>query len=233
MNLKNKMTKADEILSFYASLNFTDKLPGGIGIMNPYQDSLSIRSLCAQFYHKYYNDHLTRKLILGINPGRLGAGATGIPFTDTKRLNVDCGIAYDGFTTHEPSSVFVYKVIEAYGGPEKFYADFYINSICPLGFVKIVGNKEINYNYYDSSTLQNAMSAFIKWNLAEQIKISGQNQIAYVLGTGKNFNYLQKFNEKYKLFDEILPLEHPRYVMQYKAKSMNHYIDHYLQAFTR
>jgi hypothetical protein len=88
---------------------------------------------------------------LGINPGRFGAGVTGIPFTDTKRLEEKCWLTIEGLTTYEPSSVFVYDVIEAYGGVEKFYSDYYISSVCPLGFVKFnEKGKEINYNYYDS-----------------------------------------------------------------------------------
>jgi hypothetical protein len=67
----------------------------------------------------------------------LGAGATGIPFTDTKRLESDCAESKTpDIATHEPSSVFVYEMIKAYGGPKNFYGnDFYISSVSPLGFV--------------------------------------------------------------------------------------------------
>ena len=82
------------------------------------------------------------------------AGATGIPFTDTKRLSEVCGIESSSFQTHEPSSVFVYDVIKEFGGSEKFYDKFYINSICPLGFIEQnqKGNW-VNCNYYDYNEL--------------------------------------------------------------------------------
>jgi hypothetical protein len=36
--------------------------------------------------------------------------------------------------------------------------------------------------------------------------------------------------ERLGLFDRIIALEHPRYVMQYKARSLEVYIDKYLHA---
>jgi len=223
------MTNADKILHFFAEVNFSGALPPGIQVMNPYQESEYIRTLCHQFYHKYYNDENTRTLILGINPGRLGAGATGIPFTDTKRLNEQCAISNTGFITHEPSSVYVYEMIAAYGGPEEFYKKFYINSVCPLGFIKKEQDKVINYNYYDSKSLLESVEAFIIQNIRQQIDIAGNSDVCYCLGTGKNFQYLNKLNMQYKFFKKVIPLEHPRYIMQYKNKEKEKYIMEYLE----
>ncbi|HMR86759.1 MAG TPA: DUF4918 family protein [Saprospiraceae bacterium] len=220
---------SDRILDFYANVHFEGCLPDGIKIMNPYRESAEIRDICGKFYSKYYSDHNPRKLILGINPGRLGAGATGLPFTDTKRLNDHCGIPYDGFVSHEPSSVFIYDVIHAFGGPDAFYRQFYINSVCPLGFtIDKTDGKSVNYNYYDSIPLEKAVRDFIIENIKVQISLAGRNDICYCLGTGKNYTYLSKLNEKYKFFGTIIPLEHPRYVMQYKSKSKEKYVDDYL-----
>src|SRR5271170_1920364 len=127
-------TFSSKVIQFNKQLSFTEELPNGIRVMNPFKDNKEIISITEIFYNKFYNDNRKRKLILGINPGRLGAGSTGIPFTDTKRLAGICNIKSASFNTHEPSSVFVYDVIEKYGGAENFYANFYIHSICPLGF---------------------------------------------------------------------------------------------------
>src|ERR1051326_6836437 len=102
-----KLTFADKILKFNKGLNYSGKLPKGIGIMNPFQGE-QIISVTKEFYQKFYNDNKKRYMILGINPGRHGAGITGLPFTDTKRLAEHCGITLNGFSSHEPSSVFVY-----------------------------------------------------------------------------------------------------------------------------
>lgn len=103
-------------------------------------------------------------------------------------MNECCGIRYDKFVTHEPSSVYVYDVIAAYGGPKAFYSKFYINSVCPLGFVKHEGSKSINYNYYDSKDLQEVMLDFIIDNIQQQIAIAGKSDKCYCFGTGKIFN---------------------------------------------
>ncbi len=196
--------------------------------MTPYSDSKEILDLCKAFYTKYYDDTNPRKLILGINPGRLGAGSTGIPFTDTKRLNEKCGIPFTQFATHEPSSVFIYEMIDAFGGAEAFYKQFYINSVFPLGFLKTDGNRAVNYNYYDSKALTDAVEDFIIENIKLQLQICGGGRVCYCLGSGKNYAYLSKMNEKQDIFDDIIPLEHPRFIMQYKTKEKQKYIDDYL-----
>jgi hypothetical protein len=222
------MTRAERILDYHYNLHFEGQLPEGISWLNPFEDTGNIKRIIHEFYHKFYSDTQPRTLILGINPGRLGAGATGIPFTDTKRLISHCGIPCQEFKTHEPSSVFIYDVIEAYGGATKFYKDFYINSVCPLGFVLNKNNKKVNFNYYDSKALLQCVEPFIIENIKTQIEIAGLSERVYCLGTGKNFDYLSRINHLYGFFKEIIPLEHPRFIMQYKNKEKDSYIKQYL-----
>jgi len=227
-------TFADKIIAFNRSLEFNGILPEGINIMNPFRENDQIMAVSSTFYKKYYNDYKTRHLILGINPGRFGAGVTGIPFTDTKRLNDPCGIACPGKVTHEPSSVFVYEVIKAYGGVQKFYNDFYINSVFPLGFtIRDGSGKEKNYNYYDSKELTTAIYDFSIENIRKQIALGIETDICFCFGTGKNEQFLRAVNKEFGFFKEIIALEHPRFVMQYKSKSKQEYIEKYLQAFNK
>src|ERR1700748_2326285 len=116
------MSRAAEIIKFLESLrdSRTD-LPPGIQLINPHDQNPEVMHTVRLFYQKYYGDDASRILILGINPGRLGVGMTGIPFTDPKRLVSVLGLPYSGKVTHEPSSVFVYDMVDAFGGPEKFY----------------------------------------------------------------------------------------------------------------
>lgn len=202
--------------------------------MNPFREFEQTTRISQLFYRKYYNDDNPRHIILGINPGRFGGGITGIPFTDPKRLKSECHIDYDGKSAHEPSSVFVYEMIHAYGGVEAFYNKFYINSLCPLGFTTIDNNgKEKNYNYYDSRELENTVSSFIIDNVRTQIDLGVATDICFCFGTGKNETYLRKLNDKHHFFKEVIALEHPRFIMQYKAKSKQFYIDKYIEAFSR
>ena len=85
-------TTADKIISFCFSLDFNGSLPDGISVMNPFRNNPRTMAVVSQFYRKFYTDNKERRLILGINPGRFGAGITGIPFTDTVRLREKCGL---------------------------------------------------------------------------------------------------------------------------------------------
>lgn len=171
-------------------------------------------------------------MILGINPGRFGGGLTGIPFTDPKRLKTECNIDYMGKAAHEPSSVFVYEIIHAYGGVAEFYNKFYINSLCPLGFTTVDDKgREKNYNYYDSKELMDAVGGYIIENVRKQIALGVNTDVCFCFGTGKNENYLRRLNEEHGFFGKIVALEHPRFIMQYKAKTKQFYIDKYVGAF--
>lgn len=198
--------------------------------MNPFSESDETMRIVKEFYNKYYNDENERHIILGINPGRFGGGLTGIPFTDPKRLMSECGISFNGKVTHEPSSVFIYKMINAYGGVEKFYRNFFINSPCPLGFTSNKNGKEINHNYYDSNELMSAVKGFMIDSMKELIKLGIKTDTCICLGTGKNEKILNRLNSEFRFFKKIIAVEHPRYIMQYKSKSMDDYIRKYVDA---
>ena len=224
-------TFAERVIEFNKNLKLDVKLPAGIRVMNPFIENPEAMNISSAFYHRFYSDNKERRMILGINPGRHGAGVTGIPFTDTKRLAEKCGLTIDGISTHEPSSVFVYEMIDAYGGVNRFYKDFYINSPCPLGFVKTSEKgKEINYNYYDSRDLAMAVDPFMISSIRAHISTGIDTDAAFCLGTGKNYKVLSRINDEHKFFDKLIPLEHPRYIMQYKSRQIREYIEKYLNA---
>ena len=222
---------AERVIEFNKNLSLDIDLPDGIRAMNPFAENEQALELSSKFYRKYYSDNKVRRLILGINPGRYGAGVTGVPFTDTKRLSDKCGIGFNGITTHEPSSVFVYEVIDSYGGPKRFFSDFYINSPSPLGFVKTNDKgREVNFNYYDSKELAEAVYPFMLKSIKAHIAKGIDTEEAYCLGSGKNYKTLDQINREHKYFGKIVPLEHPRFIMQYRSKQKQHYINKYLEA---
>ena len=227
-------TFAEKVISFYKKLDYKGSLPEGISIMNPFRDNPEIIPVISQFYNKFYNDNRPRHLILGINPGRFGAGVTGIPFTDSKRLKENCGLSIPLLETFETSSVFFYEMIDAYGGAEKFYNMFFISSVSPLGFTtEGSGGNKVNYNYYDSRKLTTCIFDFIVESLIAQLDFNIDKDICFCLGTGKNHKFLVKLNDELRLFDKIVPLEHPRYVMQYKSKKKQQYIDKYITEMSK
>lgn len=223
---------SDKVIAFNKSLSFPGTLPPGIRIMNPFKENPYALEVSSAFYKKYYDDDNERHLVLGINPGRFGGGVTGVPFTDTKRLQADCGIPWADKETHEPSSAFIYEMINAYGGPEKFYSRFYFHSICPLGFTSEKENgKEVNYNYYDSTALFDAVKDFMVSRTKQQMHFAVNKKTVFCLGTGKNEKFISKLNEQHHFFETLVPLEHPRFIMQYKAKQKEQYIMKYIDAF--
>ena len=224
--LLNK-TFAYQAINFNKTLDIPNGLPDDIKMMNPFEKGEAL-SLSHQFYQKFYNDTNERFLILGINPGRHGAGVTGIPFTDTQRLMNECQIKTE-LKTYEPSSVFMYNMIKAYGGVKKFYANFYINSPCPLGLLKQQANGSwLNYNYYDSMKVFHFLEKFICQSVEHLLQLPLYLKKVFCLGKGKNKKFLDKLNNKYCWFEEIIPLEHPRYIRQYKSKYTQEYIQKYL-----
>ncbi len=219
---------AQRVIAFNKSLEINIELPKNIRAMNPFRENPEALEVSSAFYRKFYSDNNPRYLVLGINPGRFGAGVTGIPFTDTKRLKNKCGLEIKQTSTHEPSSVFVYEVIDAWGGPEKFYHQFYINSISPLGFVKTNHkNREVNFNYYDSRELLDKVTPFAVKSIQDHINMGCHTHVCFCMGTGKNFHFLDKLNKEHRFFKNIIPLEHPRYVVQYKSAQMDSYVEKY------
>ncbi len=223
------MNFASKVIAFNTNLVFKGKLPPSISIMNPFKENPYALNISSDFYTKYFSDDNKRHLILGINPGRLGGGITGIPFTDTKRLSEFCDMEYEELNSHEPSSVYIYDLIMAYGGVKEFYQKFYINSVCPLGFlIKKENGNLVNYNYYDDRQLETLMSDFILKSLKAQINFGIHTDKCFVLGNNKNFKYLSQINETHKLFKTIVPIEHPRYIMQYKQKEKSTYLNKHI-----
>lgn len=224
-------TFAEKVIDFNQQLSFSGNLPEGFQVINPFLDNPETMEVMRAFYRKYYNDNRKRRFLIGINPGRHGAGVTGIPFTDTKRLESACGITMQSAHTHEVSSVFLYDMIEAYGGTVRFYKDFYINSPFPLAIIRRTnGGSWRNANYYDDPALFEAVKGFMIDSLKLHIALGLDTCEVFVLGK-KNAEFIGRLNDEEKLFEKLTVLEHPRFIQQYKSKEKQAYIKKYLRAF--
>jgi len=222
------LTIGQRIIAFNKGLQYTGKLPEGFAVLNPYLDNPETLQVMTSFYDKYYNDEVPRKFIIGINPSRHGAGVTGVPFTDTKHLENDCGIPMLSARTHEVSSVFVYDMIAQYGGVAAFYKDYYINSPFPLAIVrKNAQGNWLNANYYDDPELFALTREYMIETLKKHIALGLDTNEVYILGK-KNATFLEKLNKEASLFKKMVVLEHPRYIEQYKSKEKQLYIDKFI-----
>jgi hypothetical protein len=114
-------------------------------------------------------------------------------------------------------------MIQALGGVKKFYSNFYVTAMSPLGFV----SNGKNLNYYDDLELLKKWKPFMIQTLKDQTIFCKNRDVAISLGQGKNFKYLQKWNEEHNIFDKVIALPHPRWIMQYRLKRKDEFIQMY------
>ncbi len=219
------VTLASKLIRFYQTLQPPQKLPKGVEVLFP-QKNTEVMEVVKKFFNKYYNDNNPRSLLFGINPGRFGGGITGINFTGPRQLKENCGMDHPFGNSSELSAEFIYEVIEQYGGSGKFYADHFISAVSPLGFTK----ERINMNYYDDKQLREAVTPFIIDNIKKQLGFGFKRDRCICIGGVKNFNFFAALNKEYGFFEEIIPLPHPRFILQYRRKQKELYIKQYLAA---
>lgn len=222
------MTLAQHIIHYYRNLRPPKELPNGVQWLYPQKDP-EVMKVVEVFYQKYFNDAQERKLMLGINPGRFGAGITGVNFTAARQLTEHCGIDHPFGNGSEMSAAFIYEMIEAYGGPRAFYARHFIASVCPLGFVQ--GGR--NLNYYDDPQLYETVEPFIIRNMNKLLSFGFNRSHCVCIGGEKNFRFLSKLNDRHQWFGSISTVPHPRFIMQYKKGLKEQYVREYLEAIGR
>jgi hypothetical protein len=214
-----------QVAEFLTSLSVPVSLPQDVGVLQPYTDSevcRVVRQMCQQFYQ----GGKPRLALWGINPGRFGAGLTGLSFTDPHAVRHCLQIESTIHGRREISAEFIQLVIEAYGGPSAFYRDVYLSALSPLGFMQ--GEK--NLNFYDSTELQSALTTTIQHWVLQQITFGLRQDATVVLGTGKLKAFFEQHVRAECGFDSVVFLEHPRFIMQYRRKHVDSYVEKYVQA---
>ncbi|MFD2932925.1 uracil-DNA glycosylase family protein [Spirosoma flavum] len=215
-------TFANKAIAYYNALAAPANLPPDIGVMNPFPKP-AVQQIVEEFYTKFFDDNKPRVFVLGINPGRFGAGVTGISFTTPQNLRRYCGIDNDLRDTPELSSRFIYRIVEAFGGAKEFYSQFFLTSLFPLALTK--DNK--NYNFYDDRATTEALWPAITHEVKTQLNFGYNRRVAVCLGR-KNETYLRRLNDQQGFFDRIVTLDHPRYILQYKSKDAPLYLERYI-----
>ena len=215
-------TFADRVIEFYRRLRPPRLGDIGVECLFPYRDP-DVRACMETFYRKFFSDNRRRVFLIGINPGRFGAGTTAVPFTDPVTLERQCDIPNPFAKRRELSAEFIEQVVDRFGGPKTFYRDFFITAASPVGFTR----DGLNYNYYDERRLQDAVRPFIIRTMRAQLDFCVRRDVAVVLGTGKNYAFLNRLNEEEKFFERLLVVDHPRFIMQYRRTRVGEYLDKY------
>jgi hypothetical protein len=210
------------VIDFYRALK-PPRLAGlDVEVLYPFRDPVVRQSIDA-FYSKFFSDSRSRVYLIGINPGRFGGGTTGIPFTDPVSLESQCDIANPLLKRRELSAIFIEALIERFGGPARFYQRFFITAASPIGFTR----DGKNYNYYDDPKLLAAVKPYIVRMLRTQLAFGARRDVALVLGTGKNYDFLTRLNAEHSFFERLEVVEHPRFIMQYRRPHMERFVDKY------
>lgn len=136
-------------------------------------------------------------------------------------------------------------MIESFGA-RPFFSRYWITSLFPLCLLK----DGKNYNFvrstvvdlcltlpprqYDDPATFAALRPFIVRHLEEQRgNLGAATSVAVCIGTGQNQRALQELNVFYRLFDTLLCVEHPRFIVQYKRASMHAYLEKYRETLER
>lgn len=222
-NIFNPVSFSYKATKYFCNLKTPSSKYSGIQLINPYTNG-SVKEAVKKFYLKFYNDEKERLFVIGINPGRFGGGLTGIAFTDPVALREYCEIENSLGDRKELSSKFIYSVAERFGGTKNFFSQVFLTALYPFAITK----DSKNYNYYDDKHLAESLRGEIIKNIKSQISFGARRDLAIILGK-KNAEYFSSINEENMFFKKLITLEHPRYIMQYKLKKKNFYINKYLR----
>lgn len=217
-------TFAGFVEQFLTSITIPGNLPNGIEVLQPYHDP-EVRRVLNEMCSRHYASASTRIGVWGINPGRFGAGITGLAFTDPWAVQHDLGIPTSLSGRREMSAEFISMVIAAYGGADVFYNDVYMSALSPLGFIR----NGININFYDDPALQKMMTPhIIRW-MTEVFAHGVQRNVTILLGSGKLRTYMERSVREAVGVSEVIYLDHPRYIMQYRRRDIDRYVELYVE----
>lgn len=213
---------------FLMSMRYDGVLPNGIEILDPYKDP-EVKRVIHEMVSRYYAGDHPRVGMWGINPGRFGAGVTGLSFTDPWAVKNLLGIETTLAGRRELSAEFISMVIDAYGGPVAFYRDVCMCALSPLGFIK----NGININFYDDPVLMREIVPFVITSLRKQHAAGLVPERCIVLGTGKLKTFTEREVKGVMGYTTIEYLEHPRFIMQYRRSQVPMYVEKYVDVLRR
>lgn len=183
-------------------------------------DFLNNKDNIEKYYDKYVDFDSDKIVLCGLNPGRFGAGLTGVPFIDFKSLSkMLSNIKKDD---GESSAQFFFELVKKFG-IEKFYKICYVTNISKFGYSKKSSAKNVNYPKLPNSAQDWLFKRFIEeMNLIKpKVIIPLSDDVAKTL---KVLTQAQQLDYK------IAPkLNHPAWVMTYKKKDKNLWLQKYYE----
>ena len=181
-------------------------------------DFLDHREVADAFWSTYYPKDLPREVICGLNPGRLGAGLTGVPFTDFFSLSKWLpGIKRND---SEASAQFFFQVVQAVG-VEAFFKRFYVTNVSAVGFLK--AGKNLNYHDLPQAALE-----VVECNFHEEMRTVAPTR---VIALGRHAYASVKKNVPTDV--EVSYLAHPSWIMTYRRRETDAWVQRYIDTLMR
>ena len=179
-------------------------------------DFLDHRHVMENFWATFYPEGPPPQVICGLNPGRHGAGLTGVPFRDFKTLSK----WMQGINRQdaEPSAQFFAKVVEAVG-VEAFFKRFYVTNISAVGYVR--DGKNLNYHDLPEVALR-----VVERNFMEEM---ASVQPTRIIALGKH-PYATVGKLLSSSVGDIAYLPHPSWIMTYRRREADDWLGRYIDA---
>jgi hypothetical protein len=130
----------EELREKYLESGDLERLLQGTGI-EILKDFLENWDAVLEFNRVFYAEGEPKTVLCGINPGRLGAGKTGVPFMNFRSLSKLLPGAPPDDT--ERSAQFFHEVVSHFGA-QNFYRSFYVENVSWVGYSK--ERKNINFD---------------------------------------------------------------------------------------
>ncbi len=185
------------------------------------REFLPYRPIAEQFWQQYVPEPLPQTVIVGLNPGRLGAGLTGIPLLDFRSLANLLPDTQLPRNETEPSANFFHRVVQNIGA-EKFYREFYVSNVSAVGYVR--DNKNCNY-----PDLPDAAQRIIEQRFLDEMAVLAPKRI---IALGREVEATVQ-----RLFSggsvTISHLPHPSWIMTYRLREAQSWVRRYTQMLTQ
>ena len=181
------------------------------------REFLPYRPIAEQFWQQYVPEPLPQTVIVGLNPGRMGAGLTGVPLLDFRSLTNLLPDARLPRNDTEPSANFFHRVAQHIGA-EKFYRQFYVSNVSAVGYLR--DNK--NCNYHD---LPDAAQQIVEQRFRDEMAVVAPKRI---IALGREVEATVQ-----RLYDDgairISHLPHPSWIMTYRLREAQSWVRRYTQ----
>ena len=216
---------AQEYFYFYKTFKerYSETLERNVKILSDFLDN---KDNIINFHKKYVEPNSPRVVICGINPGRNGAGLTGIPFIDFESLsNMLPDIQKKDW---EQSAKFFFSVIQEFG-IEEFYKNFHVTNISWFGFSRIDKPKNVNYFEKDIFT---EIAIYLIDKFVEEMELINPD---YIIPLSKTVKYeLEKLKKQGKIRAEIgTCINHPSWVVTYRRKDLSIWRQKYIDTLSK